>query len=194
MFRKINFIFLLFCALAVHAAKPVILPQSVTCIAFYGVDFTQVSLISTDESDDYFIRAFKGINRLFSTEMRKYNIEEATGLNVSEYDFDMVNDMNAGIDVSKARKMKPTYLTEQELADHIASLPVTGTGTGLIIVAENLDKNRCRGGYHFVFFDRETRAIVDSSYIEGKPGGAGLRNFWASSVRKAMYSLLIKNQ
>lgn len=192
MLRKISFIITLLCSITQQTAQPIMLPKEIGSITFYGIDFTQVNLVGTDESANYFIRAFNGINRLFTTEMRKYNVEKATKMEVSEYNFDMVNDINAETNIDNARTMKPVRLSDEELASHIASLPVAGSGTGLIIVADCLDKNRNCGGFHFVFFDRSTHAIIASSYIEGAPGGFGLRNYWATSVRNAMKRIKIK--
>jgi hypothetical protein len=53
-------------------------------------------------------------------------------------------------------------------------------------VAENLHKVKQTGSYYVVFFNQETKEIVDAQRFEAKAVGIGFRNYWAGSVFNIM--------
>ena len=55
-------------------------------------------------------------------------------------------------------------------------------GIGLIIVVESFDKLSVKSSMYFTFFDLNSREILFSEKMVAKPGGFGLRNFWASTI------------
>ena len=60
-------------------------------------------------------------------------------------------------------------------------LPHTN-GTGVVFIAQTLDKRKAEATYAVVFFDVATRRLISLDIMSGKAGGAGLRNYWANSV------------
>ncbi len=56
------------------------------------------------------------------------------------------------------------------------------SGIGLMIVVESFDKLSVQGSMYFTFFDLTTREILISEKMAAKPGGFGLRNFWAVAI------------
>jgi hypothetical protein len=60
------------------------------------------------------------------------------------------------------------------------------SGLGLIFVAENLHKVTQTGSYYVVFFDQETKEIVDAKQYVAKAVGIGFRNYWAGSIYNIM--------
>lgn len=195
MLRKIILLFSVLCAVTSHAAdNRIVLPDGVDNITFYGVDFSQVSIVGDDAPDQQYLQAFRRINDLFVTEPKKYNIGKKLPVTISDYDFKVVADINAAIDLSEARSFQAALLNDETLADHIAQLPVTGNGVGLIIVADCLDKIQETGYFHFVFFDQSTRAIVAKTCLSGKARGFGLRNHWARAMLNCMRVLRVVRQ
>ena len=68
------------------------------------------------------------------------------------------------------------------------------SGTGLLVVADYLDKSRAIGAYTFVFFDIDTRQIITSWKQDGNAMGFGLRNYWAGSLHYAIRHIRISGK
>jgi hypothetical protein len=60
-------------------------------------------------------------------------------------------------------------------------LPQT-EGTGIVMIANFLDKPNARATYDIVVFDIATRKILQEKEVIGEAGGFGLRNYWARTV------------
>ena len=58
-----------------------------------------------------------------------------------------------------------------------------------MIVVESFDKLNLQGSMYFTFFDLSTREIILSEKMDGKPGGFGLRNFWAGAIYSNLKSI-----
>ena len=78
-------------------------------------------------------------------------------------------------------------------ADIAAQLPGilarydNGSGNkGLVLIATTLDKGNGIGYYTAVLFDPATQEVLLQMDMAGKPGGFGLRNYWAGSVYNAL--------
>ena len=54
-------------------------------------------------------------------------------------------------------------------------------GIGLVFIAESYSKPNVQGAYYVTFFDMETRKVLYTERMLGKPSGFGLRNYWAGS-------------
>lgn len=62
-------------------------------------------------------------------------------------------------------------------------------GVGMVFIAQFLDKSNNRGTYEVVFFNTETKEIIEEWITDGKARGFGLRNYWAGSVYSALKKL-----
>jgi len=60
------------------------------------------------------------------------------------------------------------------------------SGTGMIFIAENLNKSVQTATFYVCFFDIATKKIIDSRMMVGKPSGIGFRNYWAGSIYNIM--------
>lgn len=195
MLRKITLLVLLLCAVTSRANENcIVLPYGVDNITFYGIDFSQVSIVGDDATDEQYLQAFQRMNDLFVAEPKKYNIAKRLPVTISDYNFKVVAQINAAIDLSDARSFQPSLLNDETLAAHIAQLPVTGSGVGLIIVADCLDKTNETGYFHFVFFDQASRTIVAKACLSGKARGFGLRNHWARAILNCMKAMRVSRQ
>jgi hypothetical protein len=163
-------------------------------VKFFGIDFSQVRTYDAKESLDKFKEAFGRINELFIAEPKKYDVAKNFKKNVTETLVDQVKELNNTItDDILHGGSKDFQLSDEQVAQQIKSLPITeAEGTGLIFVAELLNKKKDRGTYHIVFFDIASRDILDTWRATGDAGGAGLRNFWARSVFEVMDHVKIK--
>lgn len=167
---------------------------SITDVKFFGVDFSQVRTYDVKESLDKFKEAFEKINALFVTESKKYDVAKNFKKNVTATLVDQISELNNTITSDILYGGSKDYqMSDEQVAQQIKSLPITETeGTGLIFIAELLNKKKDRGTYHIVFFDIASREILDTWRATGDAGGAGLRNFWARSVYEVINNVKIK--
>ena len=140
---------------------------------FYGVDYSCVSVVGANEQPAEFIKAFEAINRLFLIDILSTNVEQA-------------NEALGGLAAEQ-------FTPRSTKADIAAQLPGilarydNGSGNkGLVLIATTLDKGNGIGYYTAVLFDPATQEVILQMDMAGKPGGFGLRNYWAGSVYNAL--------
>ena len=158
-------------------------------VTFFGVDYSVAKVYGSDNTPFQFQDAFYGINRLFLTEPKKYNVEKFLGVDISAVDLEPVEKQIANINLSELliNGYGGYELSNQQIEKAINTLPVASKqGTGLVVVAEVLNKASQRGSYKIVFFDIPTRKVLEIREGKGKAQGFGLRNYWAHSVRDAI--------
>lgn len=158
-------------------------------VTFYGVDYSVAKVYGGDNAPYEYQSAFYGINRLFITEPKKYNVEKFLGVNISAVDLEPAEKQINNMELSTL--LMDGYggyeLSNQQVEQAIKALPITSKeGTGLVVVAEVLNKASKRGSYKIVFFDIPTRKILEIREGKGTAKGFGLRNYWAHSVRQAI--------
>lgn len=164
-------------------------------VTFYGVDFSIAKTFGTDNTVSQFKAAFEGINSLFLSEAKKYDVAKYFKLKneLKSFSVKEIEKNNENIKEDFLIGTEKVYtIAEDKLASHIKSLPVSGDGVGLVFVAELLDKSESRGTYHVVFFDIASKNILETWKNSGKAKGFGLRNYWAGSVYDMMKSTKIK--
>ena len=186
MKKLILFLFLstsLFCFGQVKSAL-----KDIQSIKFYGVDYSQAKVFGADESPIQFKDA---INELFITEAKKYNVEKQLKKEVTEISLDAVNQVNENINVAELMTTKREYsLSKEQIKAAIEALPIQKTpGVGMVFIAQFLDKSNARGTYEVVFFNTETKEIIEEWITDGKARGFGLRNYWAGSIYSALKKL-----
>lgn len=158
-------------------------------VTFFGTDFSLVRVYGADNTAHQFMDAFYAINRLFISEPKKYDIQKALNIDVSAIDLKPVEKQNENIDLSQL--LIDGYggyvLTDQQIEQAVKNLSISSNeGTGLVIVAEVLNKASMQGSYKIVFFDISSRQILEVRNGKGKARGFGLRNFWAHSLLQAI--------
>ncbi len=81
-------------------------------------------------------------------------------------------------------------LGEDEVKKIISEYDITGKeGIGLVFIMESFNKNKELGYIWVTFFDLETKEVLLSNKMSGKPGGFGIRNYWAKSYYNVMKSI-----
>lgn len=165
--------------------------KDIQSIKFYGIDYSLVKVYGAEESPLQFKVAFNRINELFITEAKKYNVGKRLKKEVTEISLDAVNKVNDEINSSELMTTKKDYsLSKEQIKKAIKGLPIQSTpGTGMVFIAQLLDKTNDRGTYEVVFFNTETKEIIEEWIVDGKARGFGLRNFWAGSIFNALKQL-----
>ena len=153
---------------------------------FYGVDYSCVSVVGANEQPAEFIKAFEAINRLFLSEPKKYDVAGFTGIDILSTNVEQANEALGGLAAEQ-------FTPRSTKADIAAQLPGilarydNGSGNkGLVLIATTLDKGNGIGYYTAVLFDPATQEVILQMDMAGKPGGFGLRNYWAGSVYNAL--------
>lgn len=187
--KKIVLFLFLIAGLSASAQNKEVLSE-IDEVNFYGVDFSQVRVFGASESYEEFKSAFDGINNLFLSEPKKYDVAKFINKQVNGYYVGETADRIKLLDRKEYRTTDENYQVEEDaLQGVIKELKIDeDEGVGLILVAELLNKAKNRGTYHIVYFDIQTREILDSWVASGKARGFGLRNFWAYSVLNVLKS------
>ena len=166
--------------------------KDIQSIKFYGVDYSQVKIFGADESPVQFKDAFRRINELFITEAKKYNVGKQLKKEVTEIPLDAVNQVNENIDLAELMTclLYTSDAADEQIKAAINALPIQKTpGVGMVFIAQFLDKSNNRGTYEVVFFNTETKEIIEEWITDGKARGFGLRNYWAGSIYSALKKL-----
>lgn len=160
-----------------------------TDVTFYGTDFSLVKVYGSDNSPYQFQDAFYGMNRLFLSEPKKYNVQKILGITVSAVDLGPVEKQNENINLNELliNGYGGYEISDQQVEQAIKNLPITTKeGTGLVLVAEILNKASVRGSFKIVFFDIASRQVLEMRSGKGKAQGFGLRNYWAHAMLDAI--------
>ena len=165
--------------------------KDIQSIKFYGVDYSQAKVFGAKESPYEFKLAFRRINELFIAEAKKYDVGKQLKKEVSEISLEAVNKVNEAINPDELFTSRTQYtLTKEQVNAAIQALPIPKeAGVGMVFIAELLNKAASRGTYQVVFFDTDTKEIIEEWSTDGKAGGFGLRNYWAGSIHNAIKHL-----
>jgi hypothetical protein len=153
-------------------------------VVWLGVDFTEARFTSVAESPESIVNQFiPSINTLVITEQSKYDFKKFLKLSQVTNDIDLANGFNAKIDPSKLVITNDYKFEMEKVKDVIKKYDVKDkSGTGLIFIAENLNKVAKSASYYVCFFDLKTKEIIECKEKTVPVTGIGFRNYWASSV------------
>lgn len=162
--------------------------NEISTIRFYGVDYSMCRVYGAAESPTQFKTIFAEINELFITQPKKFDVSKFTGKQVEAVSPEAVNQVNSKINLHDLETTNGDFtLDATQITQAIQKLPVAKEpGTGVVLVAKLLSKPANNGSYQLVYFNTETKEIIDSFPVNGKARGFGLRNFWAGSIYSAL--------
>jgi hypothetical protein len=167
-----------------------------TPITWVGIDFSGALFIGDREkfgTEEDIKKLIASWNTLMKDEYGKFNIGE---------NFDKLN-VEKAIEITKDHNadLIMTEMLSDDVKDHNHLSPENvqqilysydfgdRTGIGLMIVVESFDKLSVQGSMFFTFFDLATREILICERMIGKPGGFGLRNYWAGAIYSNLKSI-----
>jgi len=163
--------------------------SEIKSVIFCGVDFSAGKIYGASETPDQFRTMFHQVNDLFVSEPAKYNVPLFTGHKVLDYRLNAAKESNSNVSDDKMRTMDADYtLTDEQISEALQNLKLadSDTGTGLVLIMQILNKTSRVGKYRAVYFDIDTRRVIESYSVWGTAMGFGLRNFWARTVYDAM--------
>ena len=157
-------------------------------ITWYGVDFTKAKFTLVAEDPTLIVSQYlKSINHLIMAEPEKFDIKKWFNKSETAIDLEQVNERNSTISPDGLVITDVHKITLDDVKGVISKYNTKGkSGLGLIFVAENLHKVQQTGSFYVVFFNQESKEIVDAERFEVKAVGIGFRNYWAGSVYNIM--------
>jgi hypothetical protein len=167
---------------------------SATSITFYGVDFSNFSLVEPKrklEAEKIKAMHFPEWNTFFVTEvpaktmarwMKKYDVSYTT---------EAVNNINKS---ANPDKIVSAFPIDQDMKENIrrsvaayASSDTRTQGIGFVVNVEYFYKAKQETSAYFTFFDIATHQVISSEHVIVKEvGGAGLTKFWGAGLVAAM--------
>lgn len=157
-------------------------------ITWYGVDFTKAKFTLVTEDPTIIVNQYlKSINQLIISEPEKFDLKKYFNKTETALELDQVNARNSAITPDGLVITDVHTITPDDVKGVVSKYNTKGKpGLGLLFVAENLNKVQQTGSYYVVFFNQETKEIIDAERFEVKAVGIGFRNYWAGSVFNIM--------
>ena len=173
--------------------------NSPTKITWLGIDYSHVKLIGSFSNfnentkitpeiikNDYFVRW----NELILKESNKYTIDKMFRKKDINYNIEGVTAINAQTDLTSIVQTTSPNYTEIQLQQFVKNYYFNQSeGIGLMFVAESMNKIREEAIYHILAINLTNNEILLCDKFTTKPGGIGLRNYWASSYLKVIETI-----
>lgn len=168
-----------------------------TEITWLGIDFSKALFVgsftqfaeageqSTSEIKSKFI---PGWNDLVVNERQKFDLKKAYSKETVIYNLDIVSKRNAAIDASKMTSMnaEEDRVKKEDVAKIVSQYKTGKKGIGLVYIVDTFNKPDEKGVIWVAFFDMATHKLLIAEKFSAKPGGFGLRNYWAKTVFEVM--------
>lgn len=166
-------------------------------IVWYGIDFSNAKFVGEfSQFADAGIKSNKEIqvqyfpewNDLIINEAGKYNIRKFYGFDFFANELDLVMKKNAAADINLIfDPSTPNRLSNEKIQKMINSYNIKGKkGLGLVFIVDSFNKIEEYGYIYVTFFDQATKKVLSTNLYEGKPGGIGVKNYWARVILRVM--------
>jgi hypothetical protein len=131
---------------------------------------------------------FKPWNYVILKEKEKYNLPVYYRKKAVKADISAVENINSKVNPDSMLLSWGTIeLTGERLEGAVNKYDNKGkSGLGLVYIVESFNKTLELAIIHVTFFDIATNKVLMSKRLQTKPGGIGLRNYWATSIYRAM--------
>ena len=171
-------------------------------MVWYGLDFTKAKFVgSFDQMNgagaasgtDIVTKYIPAWNMIVLNEQSKYDLRKAFRKANVFYNLDPVEKNNANIDVDAIMSYNsykfddPDKTINEIIANY--SDGEKKEGVGVVFIVEYFDKMKQQASYYVTVFDIKTKKVLIKQHIYAKPGGFGLRNYWARTIYNALKSI-----
>ena len=163
--------------------------KSGTPVTWLGLDFTEARFIGDRErlgSHSDVLHLMESINQLIVNEPTKYDIAAAIGRPRVEKAINVTSNHNSQLEVSEL--LSDQTKDYQRLKSSDIERIVSGysfddlDGIGLMFNVESFSKMDESASVWVTFINLNTKKVLFTQRLTGKPGGFGLRNFWGRSI------------
>lgn len=181
-------------AVSAQSEKDVIAAKEITWLgldfsrALFVGSFTQFAEAGEQSGSEIKQKYIPGWNDLVVNERSKFDLKKAYGKENVIYNLDVVTKRNAAIDASKmtALNAQDDRIKKEDVAKIVSQYKTGKKGIGLLYIVDTFDKPGEKGIIWVTFFDMATHKVLIAEKFIAKPGGFGLRNYWAKTVFEVM--------
>ena len=164
---------------------------SADSITWIGIDYTQAKFVGADGFTDPgdLPRFLLARNDFVITEPDKYDVKKALGSTAVNIDLTYTYEKNEAIDTKAMVQEEDYQLTQQEAEAVAKSYELSEVeGVVALLVAECYNKKLTRGSHWLILMDAQSSEILSAERFVEKPGGFGLRNYWARTIYELLKS------
>lgn len=158
-----------------------------------GVDFSEARYIPGAEdntSGNNLKEVFERINGVIVNEPDKYKLKNRFYKQEITDDLSTVSAINEKInpaDIVSESSADYTRMDEAFIKKMVGKYKIKKQDkVGIVIIMEGMNKRLPQASMWVTFIDLSNHQVLLTKRMTGKPGGFGLRNFWASSVSKVL--------
>ena len=167
---------------------------------WYGLDFSEAYFIGSEgftNPSDIKDRYFNSWNNLIKNEYDKYNIGKFFKKGNVDISLDIVRERNQDVDIYDRvvdDNSKMLHLDDNNVQEMIGAYDISGdqSGLGIVFIVESFSKTAVAANYYVTLFDIDSKRVLLTERIQGKPGGIGIRNYWAKSYLNVMNAVYKK--
>jgi len=170
-----------------------------TPITWLGLDFSQTKFIGTASlyaNGGAMTNAqFREVlvpswNELFINEQKKYDVAKALHRTSVKYAIDVAEKANNALTAKEFFSNNVDdfkKITEANITEAVKNYDFKNNeGIGLLFFVEGMSKGLEKAGVWVTFVDMKAKTVLFTAYETAKPGGFGIRNYWA----KPFYTIL----
>ncbi|MFZ6011547.1 MAG: hypothetical protein ACOYXT_14485 [Bacteroidota bacterium] len=170
--------------------------QKSTPITWLGLDFSGAKLIGDRErlgSESDVRHLLESWNNIILKEHEKYDIGLAIDKLKVTNAIEATTEHNANLDVLEmySGDIKDYFhLKPEDVERIVADYDFKGyDGIGLMFVVESFSKLNEEGAVWVTFINMSTKEVFFTERMTAKPGGFGMRNFWAGAIYGILKSM-----
>lgn len=163
-------------------------------LTWYGIDFSKAKFIGefgkVTPSNDAQLRDeyFRSWNYVVVNEPEKYDFAKFFAKESARVDIAQIETINAGVATGNLMQVTvPPALTKEQIQAAVKKYDSKEkSGLGLVCLVEAFDKVAATGTLNLVFFDIASKHVLLIKRFQEKPSGFGLRNYWISTIYRAL--------
>lgn len=167
-------------------------------ITWLGIDYSQLKFIgsATQYQDAGEItnaalrdKYFTAWNNLIENEPNRYKVADAVNRTDVKYAIQVTEKANNALKGNFFSDDGNDFnrLSESDIAKLVSNYNFQGNkGIGMMFFAEAMSKGKEAASYWVTFVNMNTKKVIVTHQVTAKAGGFGFRNYWASSIVKAL--------
>lgn len=150
-----------------------------------GIDYSHTKFVGADGFPEpgNLPRMMLAWNDFVITEPEKYDVKKLLKTSQVKIDLSYTYQKNGDLDTYKMIDEMGQSLNQEEVAEIVKTYDFSELeGTVVMLVAECYNKKANEGSHWLVMVDPSSGKVLSSERYVEKPGGFGLRNYWARTI------------
>ena len=159
-----------------------------TPITYLGIDYSKAKLIGDAAADAYDIKnhLYSAMNQVVVNEPKKYDFNKALDKTTVTPEISITEAQNATSVMDSIKSSNPDdfqRFSAATISKMIDSYDFKGKkGIGLVFVMEAMSKSQEKGAVWVTFVNMDSKKVLFTERVLGKPGGFGFRNYWVHVI------------